>query len=110
MEGRDPEAKKRRKIEGGFGLAGYNAPDDVWYAHEKAKMLTTSGSYEDEQAHIEGGHEQRLIGGMEEAAQDEGGIFSSSTLAALKGRTFTTATANVAPSGPLVGYGSDDSD
>ena len=29
IEGRDPEARKRKKIEGGFGLEGYQAPDDV---------------------------------------------------------------------------------
>ena len=38
-EGADPEEeRKRRKIEGSFGLKGYDAPDDVWYASEKARL------------------------------------------------------------------------
>ena len=32
IEGRDPEASKRKRIEGAFGLQGYEAPDDIWYA------------------------------------------------------------------------------
>ena len=32
IEGRDPEARKRRKIESSFGLDGYEAPDDVYFA------------------------------------------------------------------------------
>jgi len=32
IEGRDPEARKRKRIEGGFGLAGYEAPDDIYFA------------------------------------------------------------------------------
>ncbi|KAL8684810.1 MAG: hypothetical protein Q9224_006121, partial [Gallowayella concinna] len=29
IEGRDPEARKKRRIEGGFGLEGYEAPDEI---------------------------------------------------------------------------------
>jgi len=111
LEGRNPDAKKRRKIEGSFGLQGYDAPDDVWYAQEKAQWVA-------QQRGIVGGEEQALLGSaeeqrmietpVEEAKEAESGIFSSSTLAALKGRTLTTAKNTSALAGPLVGYGSDD--
>jgi len=116
LEGRDPEQKKRRKLEGTFGLEGYEAPDDVWYAKEKsdweaAKEIEAGGI----------GNRQMIEGaeaGYEEvalpAAQEQGGtgILSSSTLAALKGYTAAPANKRPAPmAGPLVGYGSnDDSD
>ena len=32
LEGRDPEAVKKRRIEGSFGLKGYEVPEEVWYA------------------------------------------------------------------------------
>ncbi len=32
IEGKDPEARKRRKIESSYGLEGYEAPDDVHFA------------------------------------------------------------------------------
>ena len=79
------------------------------------------------------GEEERLMitgaegDGMEESVELEdeganmqqpaGGILSGATLAALKGHrtgaggvSFTTAPKKEAPKGPLVGYGSDDSD
>ncbi|TKA54075.1 Pre-mRNA-splicing factor cwc2, partial [Friedmanniomyces simplex] len=38
-EGADPEEeRKRRKIEGSFGLQGYEAGDKVWYAAKKARI------------------------------------------------------------------------
>lgn len=119
IEGRDPEAKKRRKIEGGFGLQGYDAPDDVWYAKEKAAQLQAAQNG----GLLEAPEEQRLL----EAAADQeeeveqlyrqakeeekGGIFSGSTLAMLKnsGVTFTAGKKEEdRPKGPLVAYGSDD--
>ncbi|KJX99150.1 pre-mrna-splicing factor cwc2 like protein [Zymoseptoria brevis] len=116
-EGADgEEERKRRKIEGGFGLQGYNAPDDVWYAAEKAR--------------IEGGGEQNMLKGGAEAAEDDeedvgvlllgsskggqqqntGGIFGASTLEALKGFKAEESKAPDRPAGPLVGYGSDSED
>jgi hypothetical protein len=120
LEGRDPEANKRRKIEGSFGLEGYEAPDDVWQAREKANWMAQQRGLENGQVHDQAGleapAEQGLIEGLPDAdvpptpARDNG-IFSSSTLAALNGRTFTSSKPAPAPSGPLVGYGSDgDSD
>jgi hypothetical protein len=117
IEGRDPEQKKRRKIEGSFGLEGYEAPDDVWYAKEKSEMQQLGAPQE--RLMIEGGG-----GAAEEAQAYEApvpqhqqtdnapagnGILSGSTLAALKGFKATTAAPKPkTPAGPLVGYGSDD--
>jgi hypothetical protein len=117
LEGRDPEAKKRRKIEGSFGLQGYDAPDDVWYAREKAGWIAQSRGIEggEEQQVFEGGDDQRML--EPPPAEEEGGIFSSSTIAAIKGQAgagglafaaTTTTTKSMASTGPLVGYGSDD--
>ena len=110
IEGRDPDAKRRKRIEGGFGLEGYEAPDQVWYA--RSRELEGGGG----QAMIEG-EERYLIEDSQDgeaAAEGEKGIFSNSTLAALQKHTSTsggevrTAAPATAPAGPLVGYGSDD--
>ncbi|KAF2404518.1 hypothetical protein EJ06DRAFT_503782 [Trichodelitschia bisporula] len=120
LEGRDPEAKKRRKIEGSFGLPGYEAPDDVWYAKEKGDWIAQQRGIEEgeQQGLLEGGEEMGMIEAppveQQEMEQDAGGIFAGSTLAALRSRgvAFTTAQPKApAQAGPLVGYGSDsDSD
>lgn len=125
IEGRDPEARKRRKIESSFGLDGYEAPDEVYFArganavnpvgrqgyeleHEQRQMI--------ENGDFEQGHEQEAQGGQRqiEAAPEQvpgldGGIFSSSTLQALRAAQVSTAApkAKAAPAGPLVAYGSD---
>ena len=112
IEGSDPEAKRRKRIEGGFGLEGYEAPDQVWYA--KSRVL-------------EGGNDGAMIEGKQEyliedkAAGEKDnrggvnkGILSGSTLAALEkhsstlGKVKTTAAPAAAPAGPLVAYGSDE--
>jgi len=110
IEGRDPDQKKRRKIEGSFGLQGYEAPDDVWYAKEKAALEAAA----DAQL-LDGPEEQKYIEASaktEIQAQGNGGggngILSGSTLAALKGYSATTAKKPTPLVGPLVGYGSDD--
>ena len=119
IEGRDPDAVKRKKIEGSFGLQGYEAPDDVWYARAKA--------IEDSQyaGLIERPEDQTLTGdasrdgkeggqngaGAEAEEVAGGGILSSSTLAALRGYSVQgagNALKRKAVAGPLVGYGSDD--
>ncbi|KAL1392557.1 putative cell cycle control protein [Phyllosticta capitalensis] len=121
IEGRDPEAKKRRKIEGSFGLQGYEAPDDVWYAKEKSAQIEAArngGMLEVPQeqklleaaAEQEEEYDQRLL--LEPAKENgSGGIFDASTLAALKGSGVTFAANKkdeAKPKGPLVAYGSDD--
>ena len=110
IEGRDPDAKRRKRIEGGFGLEGYEAPDQVWYA--RSRELEGGGG----QAAIEG-EERYLIEDGRDGEASNGGeksILSNSTLAALQKHTSTSgggvrmAAPATAPAGPLVGYGSDD--
>jgi hypothetical protein len=116
IEGRDPEQKKRRKIEGSFGLQGYEAPDDVWYAKEKADFEQArqleSGGMENRKMIEAAEDEEEAYGALvpQQNAQSEGnGILSGSTLAALKGYTATASNKRPAPPGPLLtGYGSDD--
>ncbi|TKA56756.1 Pre-mRNA-splicing factor cwc2 [Friedmanniomyces simplex] len=113
-EGADPEEeRKRRKIEGSFGLQGYEAGDKVWYAAEKAR--------------IEGGGERQLLeapsedGGQEAEggvalqqieAPESNGLLGASILAALQGFRAGRSSEAKAPdkTGPLVGYGSDSDD
>jgi hypothetical protein len=103
IEGRDVEARKRKKIEGGFGLEGYQAPDDVFFARgPNAVNPIGRQGFELEE-------EQRLMieaDRVEQAQVEESGIFSSSTLAALQGARGTQPKAK-APSGPLVAYDSE---
>ncbi|KAI9786822.1 MAG: Pre-mRNA-splicing factor [Geoglossum umbratile] len=114
LEGRDPEAKKRKRIEGSFGLAGYDAPDEVWYARGST-AVNPSGRQD-----VVGGSERPLAiaeAGQEEREQDGGGgIISGSTLEALKSYSIQSksgiitaqASKAVSSGGPLVAYGSDD--
>ncbi|KAK3676402.1 Pre-mRNA-splicing factor [Recurvomyces mirabilis] len=113
-EGADPqEERKRRKIEGSFGLQGYEAPDDVWYASEKARLDAPEEKRMLEAPEAEDGDEEEMVGGV--AIQDEkveSGLLGASTLAALRGfkATSTETKAPDRPSGALVGYGSDSED
>jgi hypothetical protein len=118
IEGKDPEARKRRKLESSYGLEGYEAPDEVHFARgPNAVNPRGREGYELE-------HEQRLMLEAAEAQMAEetqfqeqeepqaGGILSSSTLAALQAARVSVASKPkaAAPSGPLVAYDSDDSD
>jgi len=102
------EAKKRRKIEGSFGLEGYQAGDDVWYASEKARLDGADGG-EDQGGPL-------LIEDVKTVDHHTtGGILPESTMRAMKGYTAgSNGGARIAPDkktgGPLVGYGSDDED
>ncbi|KXT11146.1 hypothetical protein AC579_4944 [Pseudocercospora musae] len=132
-EGADPEEeRKRRKIDGSFGLKGYDAPDHVWYASEKARIEAVA-----QQGRQLEGEQERML--LEEAQQvsgdtepnsdnDEplqikgnaqpstGGILGGNTLAALQGLKAGTSTGTAdrkapdKPAGPLVSYGSDSDD
>jgi hypothetical protein len=116
IEGKDPEARKRRKLESSYGLEGYEAPDEVHFARGP-NAVNPRGR---EGFELE--HEQRLMleaaeaqMAEEEQAQSEpqaGGILSSSTLAALQTARVAVASKPkaAASSGPLVAYDSDDSD
>ncbi|KAL8927959.1 MAG: hypothetical protein Q9208_002034 [Pyrenodesmia sp. 3 TL-2023] len=113
IEGRDPEARKRKKLEGGFGLEGYDAPDEIWYA--KARQI------EGRDRALEGvgeGQPYLIENGQAENQQRDGekdGILTGSTLAALQsystqnnGNRIMVAAPATPSNGRLVGYGSDD--
>jgi hypothetical protein len=112
IEGRETrEEQAQRRIESGFGLEGYEAPDDIWYNAQKQKEL--EGTQQGERGLLEAPPEQDDAVPVEH--ESNGGIFGASTLAALQGRNGTSskppqASKPPAASGPLVGYGSDDDD
>ncbi|KAF3482394.1 pre-mRNA-splicing factor cwc2 [Arthroderma uncinatum] len=106
LEGRDPEAKKRKRIEAGFNLDGYEPPDEVWYA--RSRELEQAQRMKE----LEPPVQQQSIEAPPAQPTGGNGILSGSTLAALKsygGSGITTKpTTTQTPSGPLVAYGSDD--
>ncbi|CAG7943173.1 unnamed protein product [Penicillium olsonii] len=111
IEGRDPEAKKRKKIEGSFGLQGYDVPDDVW--HARTRQLEDAN-----QAQLDAPQQPLMIESASESASvpapveqpQSNSIFSSSAISALRGLngSVKTQAAPKAAGGPLVAYGSDD--
>lgn len=116
IEGKDPEARKRRKIESSYGLEGYEAPDEIHFARG-VNAVNPRGregfevEYQ-ERAMIENGEANQAPAQAEEASPETSGIFSGSTLAALNRAKVTVASKPKSVSAePLVGYGSDsDSD
>lgn len=118
IEGRDPEAKKRRKLESSYGLEGYEAPDDIHYARGiNAVNPRGREGFEveyQERPMIENGESSEAPAQLEQAQapQETGGIFSGSTLAALsKAKISVAAKPKAAVSaGPLVAYDSDSDD
>jgi hypothetical protein len=111
IEGRNPEAKKRKKIEGTFGLEGYDVPDDVWHARTRQlEDVPATGQLEapEQSLMLEAGSAGAEV---QQEPDAQAGIFSSSTLAALRGMAGSNVTTQAAPKssgGPLVAYGSDD--
>lgn len=116
IEGKDPDARKRRKIESSYGLEGYEAPDEVHFARgaNAVNPLGREGfevEYQ-ERAMIEDGQtsEAPVETALEEtpAQESSGGIFSSNTLAALsKAKVSVAAKPKASAAGPLVSYDSD---
>lgn len=114
IEGKDPDARKRRKIESSYGLEGYEAPDEVHFARgtNAVNPLGREGFVEYQQpAMIEApsGNETPAEQDQQHQGQESGGIFSGSTLAALsRGKVSVSSKPKAtAPSGPLVAYDSD---
>ncbi|KAL1972012.1 hypothetical protein VTN31DRAFT_7231 [Thermomyces dupontii] len=120
IEGRDPEARKKRKTEGSFGLEGYEPPDEVWYARTKEIEDTQkAGQLEAQRLMIEGNSTSQTPSTQpEETSQQQstptngdsggGGILSSSTIQALQGFRTVAQPAAKSTGGSLVAYGSDD--
>ena len=117
IEGKDPESRKRRKIESSYGLEGYEAPDEVHFArgshavNPKGREGFGQVEYQ-EPALLENGpaDEQPVQeeAPAEQLAGSSGGIFNSSTLAALSKAKVSTAKPKAASTGPLVAYDSDE--
>ncbi|KAI6373418.1 Pre-mRNA-splicing factor [Pyricularia oryzae] len=119
IEGRDPEARKRRKMESSYGLDGYKAPDEVHFARGAQAVNPVGRRGFEDQLMLEGGGEEvsareALFGaeGSGSGDGDAGGIFSSSTLAALNSAQVKVSAQpkQAAATGPLVAYGSDSED
>ncbi|KAF9881161.1 hypothetical protein CkaCkLH20_01311 [Colletotrichum karsti] len=121
IEGKDPEARKRRKIESSYGLEGYEAPDEVHFARG-ANAVNPVGregfevEYQ-ERPMIENGDgsnqmQYQALPAPQAQPILSGGIFSSSTLAALNSAKVAVASKPkpAASAGPLVAYDSDDDD
>ncbi|KAF2272285.1 uncharacterized protein EI97DRAFT_386122 [Westerdykella ornata] len=106
IEGRVPEQRKRRKVEGSFG------PERVEGVGERLMIEGAQGGEgNEEEVEEEEEYTTPMPQQQQQAQQQENGngILSSSTLAALRGFKATSAAPKAAPaSGPLVGYGSDD--
>ncbi|OLL26910.1 Pre-mRNA-splicing factor cwc2 [Neolecta irregularis DAH-3] len=94
IEGRDPELAKRRRIEGSFGLPGYEAPDDIWYARGQGAINPAVRTKE-----LEG---PRLV--IEESDNREQGLLPASTL------KFLSSLKSSYGMGSLVAYQSDESE
>lgn len=115
IEGRDPEARKRRKVESSYGLEGYQAPDEVHFARG-ANAVNPRGreGYDDleeqQRLMLESGEAEAQAAADETQRQlEEDGIFSNSTLAALNAAKVAVASKEKkASAGPLVAYDSDD--
>lgn len=116
LEGREtPDMKRRRLVESGFGLEGYEAPDEVWHARSKEIEEARKQEQIDgfgQRRMIESAPIQERLPEETEATENSNGIFSGSTLAKLRdyttnGKPRTTAP-TTEPSGSLVGYGSDE--
>lgn len=99
-------------MESGFGLEGYEAPDSVYFARG-ANAVNPAGRQgleleEEQRLMIESGDFNGGIGN-EDAPEETGGIFGSSTLAAIQSvqGSLVSKPKPQAPSGPLVAYDSD---
>lgn len=114
IEGRDPEARKRRKVESSYGLEGYEAPDEVHFARGENAVNPRARAGQDledqRRLMLESGEAEAQAAADETQRQlEENGIFSSSTLAALKSAQVAVASKEKkAAAGPLVSYDSDD--
>lgn len=116
LEGREtPGMKRRRLVESGFGLEGYEAPDEVW--HARSKELEEARKQEQiqgvaETRTIESAPVQELVPEDSSTTGNGQGILSGATLAKLNGYSThgqpTAAAPATESSGPLVGYNSDE--
>ncbi|KIW51682.1 hypothetical protein PV05_10381 [Exophiala xenobiotica] len=123
IEGRETkEEREQRRIQSGYGLEGYEAPEEIWFNQQKqleGQGMGERGLIEaptpQEATTQNAAIPQSELQSVEKEAADGGdGIFSGSTLAALRRNASTArslpaqAVRPAASAGPLVAYGSDD--
>ncbi|RPB01052.1 hypothetical protein L873DRAFT_1764989 [Choiromyces venosus 120613-1] len=91
LEGKNKDASKKRRIEGSFGLRGYEVPEEIWYARGPNAVNPAGREVEGQADRLM--IEQQAGGngsGNGSAANDQPkeqqvGIFSTQTLEALRG-------------------------
>lgn len=113
IEGRNPEARKRKRIEGSFGLDGYEPPDAVWYTRTKElEDKQEAGRLgAPEPTNLIDAPPTSSVAPPQNHSEADDGILAGSTMAALKGYAggqLTTQAPEKGTGGPLVAYGSDD--
>lgn len=107
LEGKDKNASKKRRIEGSFGLRGYEVPEEIWYARGPDAVNPAGRDIE--------GADIMMIeqgGNAVVAESKEEGIISSEMVAALRGfqqgnARITTRPGNTGIGLSLADYGSD---
>ncbi|PWW72735.1 hypothetical protein C7212DRAFT_224971 [Tuber magnatum] len=89
LEGKNKDASKKRRIEGSFGLRGYEIPEEIWYARGP-NAVNPAGREVEGQA--DGLMMEQTAGSssvgdeaVKEQAKEQVGIFSGQTLEALRG-------------------------
>lgn len=107
IEGKDNNASKKRRIEGSFGLRGYEVPEEIWYARGPDAVNPAGRA-------VEGADVMMVEQGGNAAAVEkkEEGIISSDMVAALRGfrqgnTVITTRSGNTGTGLALADYGSD---
>jgi len=127
LEGRDIDSRKKRKIEGSFGLDGYEAPDQVWHAKQKADWIAEQrGLSENSETWTHDADLPPLPKVVQEKTleaaplNDGFDIFAGSTLNALEkvkalisnsqANQAKAAKRSATSTAPLVGYASDSDD
>ncbi|KAM0452254.1 hypothetical protein ACHAPV_008717 [Trichoderma viride] len=116
IEGKDPESRKRRKVESSYGLEGYEAPDEIYFAQGPNAVNPAGRLDYQEPPLIEDGTaaESEVPAAQEEqqSPPESAGVFSNSTLAALSKAKIAVSSkpAAATSTGPLVTYDSDSDD
>lgn len=116
IEGRESrEERDQRRIESGFGLEGFEAPEEIWFARQREiegedrRLLEAPP----ENQQVEQNSTDRTEHVPDTSQQNTNGIFGASTLAALKRTTDAVSAPAPASTQPaqsnalLVGYDSD---
>ena len=101
---------RKKKIEGSFGLDGYEPSDEVWYARTKEIEGAAKEGQQLEAPEQRLLIEDSVVPAEQEQNRQDNGLLSTSTIAALQGfsRGNLSTQRPSQNAGPLVSYGSDD--